>query len=318
MTSQERFYIENDLKQGISISEISRKLLRPRKTISMEIKRNISSSGIYCSERAQDQADLRRSSASKAHRREDKLISTIISFIKKGLSPEQISGRLRVENNAVTASVSMIYRTVYWLEHKGEDLLKYLPRKGKKYRPKLPAGAGCKLIPNRIDIDERPAIVDDKKEQGHWEGDTVKYTDGYLVTMVERVTKITVIKKVKNKTKLLVTDALNEMMKPYLNHIKTITFDNGGEFAGHEAVSESLQCNIYFAKPYKSCQRGLNENTNGLIRRIFPKRTSIWHVTQKKLEEMVLKLNMRPRKTLNYLTPLEKFTGTGVTVMLTI
>ena len=318
LTHEERFYIETEFNLGVSISKISLGLKRARKTISNEISRNINSSGIYCSMTAQSHTDQRRISANKANLRQDNLINTLIFHIKKGLSPEQISGRLKAENCSVQASTSMIYRVIHWLESQGRDLLKYLPRKGKKYRQKTPDGAGCKLIPNRIDIDERPAIVDDKIELGHWEGDTVKYTDGYLVTMVERVTKITVIRKVRNKTKADVTKALNKMMKPYKHLVKTITFDNGGEFAGHQKVAKSLNCDVYFAKPYKSCQRGLNENTNGLIRRIWPKRTAIWHITHKEIDRVAFELNIRPRKTLNYLIPFEKLTGESVTVMSTI
>jgi IS30 family transposase len=318
LTLEERFYIETELKLGVSTTKISQGLERARKTISNEIKRNSCPSGSYCFMSAKSLSDQRRSSATKADLRQDNLINTLIFHVKRGLSPEQISGRLKEENCLLKVSTSMIYRTIHWLENQGRDLLKYLPRKGKSYRIKLPAGAGCKLIPNRVDIDERPAIVDDKIEVGHWEGDTVKYTDGYLVTMVERVTKMTVIRKVRNKTKADVTKALKHMMKPYKHLVKTITFDNGGEFAGHQKVAKSLDCKVYFAKPYKSCQRGLNENTNGLIRRIWPKRTAIWHITHKEIDRVAFELNIRPRKTLNYLIPFEKLTGESVTVMSTI
>lgn len=315
LTLNERFYIETELNLGISITKISSVLKRARKTISEEIKRNTSSTETYSSASAQKRAEEQRRTAKKASLREKELIDTLLLHVKKGLTPEQISGRLKLENSSHQVSTSMLYQTMHWLEKQGQDVLKYLPRKGKKYRKKEPEGAGCRLIPGRIDIDERPAVVDEKNEVGHWEGDTVKYTDGYLVTMVERVTKITVIKKVRNKTKAEVTKALQNMMKPYRSVVETITFDNGGEFAGHKKVAESLECDVYFAKPYKSCQRGLNENTNGLIRRLFPKRTAIWHVTHKELDKVAFALNIRPRKTLNYLTPLEKLTGKSVTVM---
>jgi IS30 family transposase len=108
-----------------------------------------------------------------------------------------------------------------------------------------------------------------KEEVGHWEGDTVYGQDGYLVTLTERVSKILLTVRVKNKTKKLVTRVINKMLKLYNSICKKITFDNGEEFTGHESIARALNCKVYFAKPYHSWLRGLNENTNGLLRRFF-------------------------------------------------
>ena len=224
-----------------------------------------------------------------------------------GLSPEQISGRMKQEKTSVTLSANTIYGVV-----KQQGLEKLLPRGGKKYKRRQGIEAGARLIPERIDISERPAIVDEKVEIGHWEGDTVHGKDCYLVTLVERVSKCLLVKRVKSKSKVEVTKAIKSMLKPFAAICKTITFDNGGEFAGHKKVSEALKCDIYFAKPYHSWQRGLNENTNGLLRRFFPKGMAIGSVSEQEIKNAEFSINTRPRKALDYLSPYEFLTGKSV------
>ena len=157
-----------------------------------------------------------------------------------------------------------------------------------------------------------------KVEVGHWEGDTVYGQDSYLVTMVERVTKILLTCRVKNKTKKNVAKAIKKMLKPFKHLCHTITFDNGGEFAGHQQIAKYLGCKVYFAKPYHSWQRGLNENTNGLLRRFFPKGMAIKSLPEKEIEQAQLLINMRPRKALNYLSPIEFLTGKRVSLIAAI
>ena len=160
--------------------------------------------------------------------------------------------------------------------------------------------------------------MDLKKKVGHWEADTVQAIDGYFVSLVERKTKLYLFKRVKHKTKSEVARAIIRLLKPFKKKCNTITFDNGGEFASHEFIAKRLNCKTYFAKPYHSWQRGLNENSNGLLRRYFPKRTSIAKISEQHLADVSLLINMRPRKTLGYLTPLEVLTGKRVSVMLRI
>ena len=163
-----------------------------------------------------------------------------------------------------------------------------LPRKGKRYRQRKGAEAGVYLIPDRVDIDERPGIVDENSELGHWEGDTVYGQDGHFVTLVERVSKVFLTMKVKNKTKKLVSFAIKKLLKPYKKMCKTITFDNGGEFADHKTIAKALKCRIYFAKPYHSWQRGLSENTNGLLRRYYPKGMKIGGLSKYQIAQVLL------------------------------
>ena len=238
------------------------------------------------------------------------LENTLKDLLGIGLSPEQISGRLSVEFKNTSISTNTLYA---WTKKLGWSAL--LPRKGKPYKKRSASEAGARLIPNRTDISERPDIVELNEEIGHWEGDTVYGQDGYFVTVVERVSKLFLTCRVKNKSKKVVTKALRKMLKPYKSICKTITFDNGGEFAGHKEVSKLLNCQIYFAKPYHSWQRGLNENSNGLLRRFFPKGMNIGSVPEKEIQNVQLLLNTRPRKALKFLSPYEFLTGKSVSLI---
>lgn len=311
LTLKERIKIEMLHEDGHSAREIAEKLKRSNASISKELRPY--KDGQYCAEIAHHEAQLRRQSASKFTKCTEAVRELTHAFLTLGFSPEQISGRMTMEGVTQAVSCNTLYNFVKKLgwQHR-------LARKGKPYRKKTPVTAGVKLIPNRVDISERPAIVDEKKEVGHWEGDTVYGQDGYFVTMVERVSKILVTVRVKNKTKKEVTKALIKMMKPYRSLCKTITFDNGGEFAGHAKISKALKCSVYFAKPYHSWERGLNENTNGLLRRMFPKGMCFSSLTTKEIERAQILINMRPRKTLNYLSPYEFLTGKRVSLIAAI
>jgi len=158
-------------------------------------------------------------------------------------------------------------------------------------------------------IDDRPSVVDEKKRIGDWEVDTIigKNHQQAIVTMVERLSKITVLKKVTIKSAELVSNALITSLTPLAEFILTITGDNGTEFAYHEKVAEALQADFYFAHPYSSWERGLNENTNGLIRQYLKKGCNFSDVTDEDLEMIMNRLNNRPRKTLGYKTPNQVF-----------
>ncbi len=267
----------------------------------------------YCAETAHLDAQHKRQNATKAHKVSDESLGEVERLLSLKMTPEQIAGRMKLESFSGAISRQTIYR---WVQKKG--WCKLLVRKGKRYKKRKGIEAGARLIPNRTDIDERSKDVDLKVEIGHWEADTVYGQDGYLVTLTERVSKLLLTVRVKNKTKKLVTRAIKKMLMPYRDICKTITFDNGGEFAGHEEVARALDCKTYFAKPYCSWQRGLNENTNGLLRRFFPKGMKIGSLPKKVIEAARLSINMRPRKTLDYLSPLEFLSGKRVSVIMGI
>jgi IS30 family transposase len=192
----------------------------------------------------------------------------------------------------------------------GGTLFKQLRHNGKKYNKRSSGKAGRGCIPNRVDIDERPAIVEQKTRIGDWEGDTiigVKH-QGAIVSYVDRCSKFTVLKKVDRKTSELVTQATIEKLGQNVLPVLTITYDNGMEFADHGSIASALKTNCYFAKPYHSWERGLNEHTNGLVRQYLPKKTDFTQVSDQTVQLIAEKLNNRPRKILNYRTPLEILT----------
>jgi len=162
-----------------------------------------------------------------------------------------------------------------------------------------------------VSIDERPEIVDQKSRIGDWEIDTVigKNHKQAIVTIVERASKFSVMKKVEKKTADAVASATIELLRPYQDRVLTITADRGKEFAYHHKVTKALECDYYFAHPYSSWERGLNENTNGLLRQFFPKGTRFEEVTERAVKRAKGLLNRRPRKTLGYATPTEAFFG---------
>jgi len=311
LTLTERYQIKALDELDYSARQIAEKLARSNKTISRELK--CCPPGAYDAEAAQRNSLQRRKTATKFHKRTDSVSRQVKSHLGLGFTPEQIAGRMKLESFKGTISCQTIYRLI-----KKNQWRHLLPRKGKRYRQRKGVEAGARLIPNRVDIDERPDCVDLKEEVGHWEGDTVHGQDGYLVTLTERVSKLLLTARVKNKTKKIVSQAIKKMLRPYKSICKTITFDNGGEFADHASITRALGCKIYFAKPYHSWQRGFNENTNGLLRRFFPKKMKIGGLSRHKIDEAQFLINIRPRKALNYFNPIEFLSGKRVSLMLAI
>jgi IS30 family transposase len=223
-------------------------------------------------------------------------------------SPEQISGRLQSEG--IYISHERIYQYVHQSKKQGLNLYKHLRHKGKKYNYKRGNKAGRGVIPGRIDITERPSVVEDKSRLGDWEADLVigKNHKGALLTLVDRTSKFTLIKNVFNKTAKNVLDGIKVCFKNIPDcAAKTMTFDNGKEFSCHLDVAKHLEIDCYFAAPYSSWQRGLNEHTNGLIRQYLPKGSDFDTIKIGEIENIQSKLNNRPRKILDYKTPREVF-----------
>ena len=304
LTYEQRCQIYALKKTGMSQNKIAEQLNVSQSTISREFSRNTGKRG-YRIKQAQNTADKRRLTACKAIKMTTSIIELIDSKIKEKWSPEQISGWLSEEQ-----SISISYETIYqhiWSDKRcGGQLFKDLRRKGKVYQSRSKdKQAGRGFIKNRISIDERPQIVDDKTRIGDWEIDLVigKGHSGALVTIVERKTSFTVSTRVDDKSAKTVTAATIALLKPFKGAVLTITADNGKEFAYHEEMTESLKCDVYFADPYCSWQRGLNENTNGLLRQYWPKSTDFKKVSQSEVQDVIVKLNDRPRKKINYKTP---------------
>ena len=187
----------------------------------------------------------------------------------------------------------------------GGNLYTHLRRQGKKYVKRGSSKRSRGQIKDRVSIEERPDIVDERSRVGYWEIDTVigKGHSGAIVTIVERKTKFTVAAQVNSKHANAVTLATIKLLKPYKSAVLTITADNGKEFANHKEITKALGAPVYFCHPYRSCERGLNENTNGLLRQYWPKCTDFKKVKQRDVVKIVTKLNQRPRKILQYDTP---------------
>jgi IS30 family transposase len=302
LTQATRYQIEILLKAGKSQKAIAELVNVSPSTICRELQRNTGKRG-YRPRQAQSKAETRRRLAAKPLKMTMAAIGLIEAKIKDDWSPGQVSGWLKREH-CTAVSHERIYQHIWTDKLEGGSLYKHLRHSGKKRRQ---YGSKDKRgqIRNRVSIDDRPCIVSEKTRLGDWEIDTVigKNHQGALVTIVDRVSKFTLIKKVASKHADVVTEATITLLRPYLDKTMTITADNGKEFAGHEKIKAALDVDVYFAHPYSSWERGLNENTNGLIRQYFTKGSSFENITDKDIEVVMEKLNHRPRKTLNYKTP---------------
>jgi Transposase and inactivated derivatives, IS30 family len=232
------------------------------------------------------------------------MVAVIEHRIRREWSPEQISGWLLEDQDKLITHES-IYLHIWADKRAGGDLYTYLRRQGKKYDKRRNGKSTRGQIKNRVSIDQRPPVVEERSRVGDWEIDTVigKGHSGALVTIVERMTKFTVSAQVNSKSAADVTRATIALLRPYKEAVHTITADNGKEFAYHEQISKALDAEVYFANPYSSWERGLNENTNGLLRQYFPKDTNLKLVTKKQVKHATDRLNSRPRKTLGFKTP---------------
>jgi IS30 family transposase len=299
-----QIYILKD--RGDSPSSIARALDVHASTIGRELERNKGGKG-YRHQQAHEKALLRRNS--KPNKKiNDQIATTIKEKLQSQWSPVQISGWLK-RHGKEHVSHETIYNYIWKDKRQGGLLYKELRHQGKKYNKhsKGTSGRGC--IPNRIDIDQRPAIVEEKTRLGDWELDTIIGAGhkGVIVSMVERTSKLTKLVKVSHKTAEEVGRAIVEQLSPIKAFVHTLTADNGKEFAFHQMVSFELSADFYFATPYHSWERGLNEHTNGLVRQYFPKSQSFTDTSLEDIQRVETLLNNRPRKALSFETPLEAF-----------
>ncbi len=303
LTYEQRCQISVLMKRNYSQREIAVSIGTSQATISRELARNTGQKG-YRHKQAQNKCNERRMAAVKPTKMTTEMISLIDSKVRIEWSPEQISGWFLDEHEDCISHES-IYRYIWSDKRAGGDLHTHLRRKGKKYDKRRNGKSTRGQIKNRISIDERPKVVDDKTRIGDWEIDTVigKGHSGVLVTIVERVTKYAVSAQVNSKSAADVTAATIALLEPFKDIVHTITADNGKEFAYHEEIAASLSADVYFAHPYCSWERGLNENTNGLLRQYFPKNTDLKTVTQSEVNKAISRLNSRPRKDLDFKTP---------------
>ena len=309
LTTEERDLIAVRNAQGKTQEEIAEEQGRSSGTISREIKRNKSSKGIYLATEADKQAKERKSKAHQKTRIPDEFTRQYIEdrIIQDQWTPEQISGRLKLEYPEYYVSHETIYQYIY---NKKPELGLHLPRKRHQRIPKskLRKTKGSK-IPDRVSIKERPSEIEDRKEFGHFEADCVfssRKGKGALLTMVERVSRYTIIAKLEEKTSSQANLALSFALSKYPKGlVKSTTYDNGLEFAGHKEVNNVIHMDSYFCEPYHSWEKGSIENRNGVIRYYFPKGTDFSKITEEQIKYVQDKINNRPMKLLGFRTPKE-------------
>ena len=295
----QRYQIQAYLSQDLSQRTIAKLMKVSASTISRELARNTVGDQ-YCPEQAQKQMKHRRRSATKY-----KISVTtelyVRSLIELDWSPEQTAGVLTMLGSPV--SHEWIYQYIANDKQSGGALYKHLRQGCKKYRK----GKHHNRMPiaDARSIDLRPSVVDERTRLGDWEADTVlgKHGSGAIVTLAERKSRLYLIRRVNSKSANDVTKAIIDMLSPHKDFVKTITFDNGGEFAQHKKIEAELQALTYFAHPYSSWERGLNENFNGLLRQYVPKGSDLRLVTNDDLAIVEKKLNLRPRKCLGFKQP---------------
>lgn len=299
LTLEQRSQIEELVSSCLSLRQVGEAVGVHASTISRELRRNGSKRYNYLM--AERESKIRRHVASSQFKKlKGDLEQKVLDGLYRLWSPEQISGRLKFEGLSI--SPEAIYQ---YARKKG--LRWNLRHRGKEYKPKKTHEAGVNCIPNRVDISKRPSVIDDKIRVGDWEGDTVISHKSHcaLMTLVDRRSKYTIIRKIGRKTADNVNQAAIKALKQLKLPVHSITFDNGKEFAKHQELARKLKTDIYFARPYKSCDRGLNEHTNGLIRQFLPKKSDFKDVSEHSIKIIENFLNTRPRKVLNYLAPVE-------------
>jgi transposase, IS30 family len=314
LTPFERGQIQLLHEQGKGRRAIARVLGRDPSTILRELRRNCGPAKRYVADQAQKRYHDARKECVKKQRLEYRpLWDLMFRNIPKGMTPEQIAGRLPLEHPndpRMRISYETIYRALY-TNQRLQPLIQYLPQARPKRRKKgMRKSSRGPSIPNRVPIDERPPEVNERVHCGHWEGDTVlgKNQRGAILTLVERKTLFLAARRLDSKNAdLAATGIIEALIDLPAKCVKTITFDNGTEFARHHIAAQELNVNTYFAHPYCSNERARNENTNGLLRRFLPKGTSFEHHSQAQLDYLVYLINNRPRKTLGYRTPHELF-----------
>ena len=308
LTTDERYTIAALRMQRVSQAEIARHLGRHPSTISRELKRNRTNAGIYTACKAVSRASRVRRESRRKWYFSDSDLQMVIALIRLDWSPEQVSLWLK-KCKVLSISHSTIYRYIWYNYFYHGNLHKHLRQSNKRRRKKYRSADSRGVLANKAHISERPKGAENKSRIGHFEIDTVHGSSDQhsIVTLVDRKSKYTIIGKIKNRT----TDELNhkvvELIKKQVNQVKTITADNGTEFHQYTKIEKETNTTFYFANPYHSWERGLNENTNGLVRQYLPKGKTMRHITQKDCDAIALKLNRRPRKCLNMKTPEEVY-----------
>jgi transposase, IS30 family len=309
LTASQRGAIEALIRQGLNRSRIAEKVGVHRSTMSREINERSSPEG-YRAGFAQEHYERERAKCKQEKKmNQPKRQAYVTSKLQEGWSPEQIAGRIRLEGRT---DLYVCKETIYvWLfsdewAYEWEKFYQYLRLGRKKRKQQWGRGRHRSKIPNRVSIHERPPIVAERIEFGHFEGDSVIYPHKYAInTLNELLTGLVIFTKLRQKTAALTAQALSQRLDFW--QAKTVTLDNGSEFTQHEQVTAQTGVKVYFADPYSSWQRGANENVNMLLRGYLPKRQKIGRLTQSDLDDIAYDLNHRPRKRHGFRSPFEVY-----------
>ncbi len=311
LTPVEREQISMLRQSNSSIMQIALTLGRPKSTISRELKRNQAPPGQYWPDTAQTFALSRRRRGSRLDRDEVLKDFVITKLCCHYWTPEQIAGCLKHRQKKIKPIChESIYAWLYKPTQKKEKLWKFLARHKAKRGLRKSRGSGVSRIPNRVPIQNRPKSVDDKREFGHWEGDLMSFQKNsqHMLVLRERKTMFTRSAPLPSKKAPTTSQKIIDLMKDIPEKArKSLTLDNGGEFAGHEQWHAQLGLPSFFCDPYASWQKGGVENTNGRLRRDLPRKTNLYQLSQEDFDENILNYNTTPRKSLAWLTPLEAF-----------
>jgi len=311
LTMEEREIISQMRSARRKPATIARRLRRHRSTICRELARNCQR-GSYSAIRAGRWSEQRRRQRPLVRKLDrPKLCAEVCRGLENYWSPDQISGRLR-RDHPRARSCRVSHETIYeWVrQHADRTHWESFLRFGGKRRKRRDRRG---KIPRTVEIDRRPAVVNYRSRYGDWEGDTVigARRQSAVLTHVERKSGYLLAAKLTARRSAAVNRASKRLFAPIPAQLRrTLTLDNGKEFASHEQLAHWIGMPVYFAQPYAAWQRGTNENTNGLLRQFFPKGTDLRPVTHRQLGRVVDRINDRPRKRLRYRTPSEVFQNT--------
>ena len=317
LTRDEREKISILKASGKSLREIAFLMGRHHSTLSRELRRNcFRAFGFegYGPAKAEITARKRKSEASKRPRLKNQQIRDYAEEkLKLGWSPEQISGRLKIENPSLQISYEALYQHVY---AEATHLIPYLPRRHKRRRVKAKRRQSQKMpIPHRISIDQRPEEINQRQSLGHWEADSAvsRASLTSLHVLLERKSRYVKLTKMRRNSASCVRTTVTRRLKPLPKKARlSITYDNGSENFNHLDVNQELKTQSYFCNPYHSWEKGSVENVISLIRRYLPKKTDISTITKEQIKHIENQLNNRPKKCLDFYTPLEIFSSVAL------
>jgi IS30 family transposase len=306
ITQEQRYTICCMLKQGYSNVKIAIAIDKNPSSISREIKRNSDKrSGVYNDELATKKYAKRQKEKPKHIRFTNDIKVAVEYLLREDYSPEQVCGALDKQGKE-SVSIERIYQHIWEDKKNNGNLYTHLRRQGRKYRKRGASKDSRGIIKNRISIEQRPEVVENRARFGDLEVDLIigKNHNQAILTINDRASGMLKMKKVVSKQADVITKAIQALLGDWKPYLHTITADNGKEFAGHEEVAENLSIDYFFAHPYHSWERGSNENLNGLIRQYFPKGSDFTGITEQRIKEVEKKLNDRPRKRYSYENPI--------------